>query len=160
MPEETEGQADAYTTSAVPQGKGFPDDVYVEERDTGGRFMPGNKTSVAGGKARQQTRRKPGAEGTEGQEFGFRVPSGVDRDHARTALLAVLADKKSSAAARVSAARSLAELEERAQTKPLPTSVAQIQAMSTSDLHELVRRLEGKGHPLPADLLGDTVTSS
>lgn len=109
-------------------------------RDSKGRFLPGNPDAVAGGKARAASRRKPERGSGQPDSNGSVVPSApreADHETARQSLLNVLSDLKAPAAAKVSAARSLAELLDRGQTRPLPTSVAQIRAMTDDELHEL-----------------------
>jgi hypothetical protein len=58
-------------------------------------------------------------------------------------------DKKQPGAARVAAARSIAEITGKLTVTELPRTVREIQEMSTAQLHDLVRRLESKGYGVP-----------
>jgi hypothetical protein len=145
---EDAGQGDGYT-GGPPSPKSGEGPVYAgpKERDDRGRFKPGNKISKAGGEAHRQARKNRKTEAAEASVLGSVELSGraaLDREVARQSLLDVLADRRTPAAAKVSAARSLAELEEKAVTRPLPTSSAQLEAMTNDELDNVIRQLEAK----------------
>ena len=84
-----------------PQG---PDEaagpVNGSERDSKGRFKPGNRISKAGGEAHRQSRQSRRRETGQGTENGSADPlarQALDREIARLGLLEVLDDKRGSA---------------------------------------------------------------
>ena len=66
-------------------------------------------------------------------------------------LTTLMNDKRQPGQVKVAAARALSDLRQKQVAVRKPTSVAQVEAMSRDELHDLIRRLEAEGN-LPADI--------